>query len=263
MVVRPSGGFHGTIGGGALEWRALEVARDAIREGRGTARRETMALGPDLGQCCGGRVDFQVEVYDASDLGRSRIARRDGSRRSRAARRCCCSAPAMSAARWRWRWRRCRSRSPGSIPDLRRFPAHTPRDFRLVASPDPPAELAKAPDGALGGRHDPFPPARPRDRLGGAAPESLCLCRPHRLGDETRPLREPDAKGRDCPIRRCAGWSARSEFRAFPARRRPLSRLPSRHNCCFPSSPRRAAERKIFRLPRAGDSTKPVNGGRR
>ena len=39
MVVRPSGGFHGTIGGGALEWRALIEAREALREGRGAIRR--------------------------------------------------------------------------------------------------------------------------------------------------------------------------------------------------------------------------------
>ena len=29
MVVRPSGGFHGTIGGGALEFAALEAANEA------------------------------------------------------------------------------------------------------------------------------------------------------------------------------------------------------------------------------------------
>ena len=29
MVVRPSGGFHGTIGGGTLEFAALEAANEA------------------------------------------------------------------------------------------------------------------------------------------------------------------------------------------------------------------------------------------
>ena len=38
MVVRPSGGFHGTIGGGALEWQALEAAHSALAAGRGAAR---------------------------------------------------------------------------------------------------------------------------------------------------------------------------------------------------------------------------------
>ena len=34
MVVRPSGGFHGTIGGGALEWAALDAAQAALKQGR-------------------------------------------------------------------------------------------------------------------------------------------------------------------------------------------------------------------------------------
>jgi xanthine dehydrogenase accessory factor len=50
MVVTPDG-ITGTIGGGALEWEAIQTAR-----GLTAPRRETHALGPDLGQCCGGRV---------------------------------------------------------------------------------------------------------------------------------------------------------------------------------------------------------------
>ncbi len=46
MVVRPSGGFHGTIGGGALEWVALEAAQTALKQGRGPASRRSLALGP-------------------------------------------------------------------------------------------------------------------------------------------------------------------------------------------------------------------------
>ena len=46
MVVRPSGGFHGTIGGGALEFAALEAANEALRRGRGPAVRRSLALGP-------------------------------------------------------------------------------------------------------------------------------------------------------------------------------------------------------------------------
>ena len=68
MVVRPSGGFHGTIGGGALEWAALEAARAALKAGRGPAERRSVALGPELGQCCGGRVEWRVETFDARDL---------------------------------------------------------------------------------------------------------------------------------------------------------------------------------------------------
>jgi xanthine dehydrogenase accessory factor len=68
MVVRPSGGFHGTIGGGALEWMALEAALAALKTGRGPAARRSLALGPELAQCCGGRVDWRIEIFDRRDL---------------------------------------------------------------------------------------------------------------------------------------------------------------------------------------------------
>src|SRR5271155_3862799 len=68
MVVRPSGGFYGTIGGGALEFAALDAAQAALRAGRGPAFRRSLALGPELGQCCGGRVEWRVETFDARDL---------------------------------------------------------------------------------------------------------------------------------------------------------------------------------------------------
>src|SRR5271157_727120 len=67
MVVRPSGGFHGTIGGGALEWVALEAAFAALKSGRGPAARRSLALAPQLAQCCGGRVDWRIETFDARD----------------------------------------------------------------------------------------------------------------------------------------------------------------------------------------------------
>jgi xanthine dehydrogenase accessory factor len=67
LILRPDGGFHGTIGGGALEWRALDLARCAL-EGAPGARLEAMALGPDCGQCCGGRVTLLVESFDRADL---------------------------------------------------------------------------------------------------------------------------------------------------------------------------------------------------
>ncbi len=68
MVVRPSGAFHGTIGGGVLEWEALDAARRALARGRGPALRRRVLLGPHLGQCCGGRVDWLIETFDARDL---------------------------------------------------------------------------------------------------------------------------------------------------------------------------------------------------
>jgi xanthine dehydrogenase accessory factor len=71
MIVRPDGAFHGTIGGGQLEWRMLGTAREALAKGRGPARFVEQALGPDLGQCCGGRVTVLIETFgreDAADL---------------------------------------------------------------------------------------------------------------------------------------------------------------------------------------------------
>ena len=52
MLVR-AGDFDGTIGGGHFEHRALDIARAMLQLGE--ARRfERFALGPRLGQCCGG-----------------------------------------------------------------------------------------------------------------------------------------------------------------------------------------------------------------
>jgi xanthine dehydrogenase accessory factor len=81
MVVRPSGGFHGTIGGGALEWAALEAALATLKSGRGPAARRSLALGPELAQCCGGRVDWRIETFDrrdAADLGLLASAESEG-----------------------------------------------------------------------------------------------------------------------------------------------------------------------------------------
>jgi xanthine dehydrogenase accessory factor len=68
VVVRPDGGFWGTIGGGALEWEAIAAARDVLGRGRGPALRRDWPLGPDLGQCCGGIVATLTETFDQRDL---------------------------------------------------------------------------------------------------------------------------------------------------------------------------------------------------
>lgn len=62
MVVAPQD-FHGTIGGGELELRALERARDLLRAGRQDQCVEDFPLGEKLGQCCGGRVCLLFEVF--------------------------------------------------------------------------------------------------------------------------------------------------------------------------------------------------------
>ncbi|WP_243367629.1 xanthine dehydrogenase accessory protein XdhC [Microvirga solisilvae] len=68
MVVRPDGAFHGTIGGGQLEFLMLDIASEMLKAGRGSARIVDQALGPDLGQCCGGRVKILIETFDERNL---------------------------------------------------------------------------------------------------------------------------------------------------------------------------------------------------
>jgi xanthine dehydrogenase accessory factor len=70
MVVTPQG-FHGTIGGGTLEWKALAEAQRLLGKPR-AVKILTQALGPDLGQCCGGRVSLAIESFAADDLARVR-----------------------------------------------------------------------------------------------------------------------------------------------------------------------------------------------
>ncbi len=68
MVVLEDGSFTGTIGGGELEWQAIARARTALAAGRADGDAppvglDRMALGPDLGQCCGGSVRILLEVF--------------------------------------------------------------------------------------------------------------------------------------------------------------------------------------------------------
>lgn len=82
----------GTIGGGHLELQAIERARVLI--GRGQAAVQHVALGPSLGQCCGGALDlrytplaaidpagwllppprFTLQLYGAGHVGRAIVA---------------------------------------------------------------------------------------------------------------------------------------------------------------------------------------------
>lgn len=48
----------GTIGGGHLEWKAIEQVRALIGEGAPRATLRRYPLGPALGQCCGGVVEL-------------------------------------------------------------------------------------------------------------------------------------------------------------------------------------------------------------
>src|SRR5271170_4806760 len=188
MVVRLSGGFHGTIGGGALEFAALDAAQAALRAGRGPAFRRSLALGPELGQCCGGRVEWRIETFDARDLddlstlaiadggGPATLSARLGSdgrveralgsgaegRSTRRSGEDDWVEPIGTSARAVYLFGaghvgRALALALAPLPfavrwiDSRRdaFPAHAPANVALVHSLEPAGELAAAPDGAL------------------------------------------------------------------------------------------------------------------
>ncbi|WIT12218.1 xanthine dehydrogenase accessory protein XdhC [Paucibacter sediminis] len=62
-------GFIGTIGGGHLEYEGLAQARALLVRGAvGPAEEQRYALGPSLGQCCGGVVRLRYEWLGPSDI---------------------------------------------------------------------------------------------------------------------------------------------------------------------------------------------------
>ena len=61
-------GSRGTIGGGRLELEAVARARALLESGPVSEVRR-QALGPMLGQCCGGAVTLVTEVWDAARFG--------------------------------------------------------------------------------------------------------------------------------------------------------------------------------------------------
>lgn len=84
---------RGTIGGGHLEWQAIADARALLARGGAPYERE-VALGPALGQCCGGALvlgfstlaetdpaawsppspRFDLQLYGAGHVGRAIVA---------------------------------------------------------------------------------------------------------------------------------------------------------------------------------------------
>ncbi len=58
----------GTIGGGHLELKAITFARGLLSRGDSDRHERHFALGPALGQCCGGAVTLAFEPLDATAL---------------------------------------------------------------------------------------------------------------------------------------------------------------------------------------------------
>ncbi|QRM56364.1 xanthine dehydrogenase accessory protein XdhC [Sinorhizobium sp. BG8] len=72
MLVAPTD-VYGTIGGGRLEFIAIENARKLLAEAGGEKSLD-VPLGPDIGQCCGGRVALRFTIGD--DEARSALLRK-------------------------------------------------------------------------------------------------------------------------------------------------------------------------------------------
>jgi xanthine dehydrogenase accessory factor len=128
MVVTPDDCI-GTIGGGTLEFRAIEIARQILAGKRGPDLRK-FPLGPSLGQCCGGSVTllfepqrpdlFTVALFGAGHVGKAVVQ-------------------VLSALPCRIRWFDPR-------PDA--FPDHVPPGVSVEITHTPEHEIASLPDDA-------------------------------------------------------------------------------------------------------------------
>jgi xanthine dehydrogenase accessory factor len=68
-------GLWGTVGGGHMEFDAIDAARGMLAKGRRDALLD-ITLGPDTGQCCGGRVELSLKWADQATIAalRTRLA---------------------------------------------------------------------------------------------------------------------------------------------------------------------------------------------
>lgn len=60
-------GAAGTIGGGQLEFHCIDMAREMLASGE-RERSLDIPLGPQMGQCCGGRVSVSLKRATSADL---------------------------------------------------------------------------------------------------------------------------------------------------------------------------------------------------
>lgn len=66
MAVSPSA-IAGTIGGGQLEFHCIDIARHMLSEGAEDQLLD-IPLGPQMGQCCGGRVRVSLHHAGAAEI---------------------------------------------------------------------------------------------------------------------------------------------------------------------------------------------------
>lgn len=122
MVVTASGAFD-TIGGGNLEFKALEISRALLAEGGRQSRLERFSLGASLGQCCGGAAvvlfeplgqpQAHITVFGAGHVGRALV-------------------PLLASLPCRVRWVDAREQE---------FPAELPKGVDVIINDDPVEEV--------------------------------------------------------------------------------------------------------------------------
>ena len=119
-----------TIGGGHLEYKAMEIAREMLLSRSQDTRLERFSLGASLGQCCGGvnvllfepmgQPQAQIAVFGAGHVGRALV-------------------PLLASLPCRVRWIDSREQE---------FPAQIPSGVRKIVAEDPLDEIDELPKGS-------------------------------------------------------------------------------------------------------------------
>ena len=130
MVISASQTFD-TIGGGHLEYKAMEIARHMLASGQQNTHLERFSLGASLGQCCGGvtvllfepmgQVQAQIAVFGAGHVGRALV-------------------PLLASLPCKVRWIDSREAE---------FPEQLPHGVRKIVTEEPLDEVDELPVGSL------------------------------------------------------------------------------------------------------------------
>lgn len=122
--------IYDTIGGGHLEYKAMDIARQMLADAQTDTRLERFTLGASLGQCCGGvnvllfepmgRPQAQIAVFGAGHVGRALV-------------------PLLAALPCRVRWIDSREDE---------FPSFIPAGVATIVSDEPLEEAERLPAGS-------------------------------------------------------------------------------------------------------------------
>jgi len=122
--------LHDSIGGGHLEFKAMQIAREMLEGRSRTVRLERFALGASLGQCCGGAT---VLLFEPLGQPQAYIALFGAGHVGRAL------APLLAGLPCRLRWIDAREEE---------FPAPLPAGVERVVNDEPLEEVERMPAGS-------------------------------------------------------------------------------------------------------------------